>query len=80
MSAYKGFNAWYLLHPKELFISSKFAKEFHSKKELEKYCKVNKIEFEVIDVLQIIPLWGFSFCLITDITPKHNPIQSKNNC
>jgi len=51
MSAYKGFNAWYLLHPKELFISSKFAKEFHSKKELEKYCKVNKIEFEVIDVL-----------------------------
>ena len=51
MCAYKGKNAWYLMHPKELVISSQYTKEFHSKKELEKYCKTNKIEFKVIDVL-----------------------------
>jgi len=51
MCAYKGRFGWLLMHPQYLTAGDKRTKEFNTKKELEKYCKENKIKFKIIDVL-----------------------------
>lgn len=51
MLAYKGINGWYLLHPEHRIVSSPYTITFSNKKELDKYCKENKIEYRKIDVL-----------------------------